>query len=138
LLEGCKALIVDDNMQNIFALTSMLETYGVEVMFSENGEDALRMIQQTPELDVVLMDVMMPDMDGYETTRAIRQMDQFKDLPIIALTAKAMEGDREKCLEAGASDYIPKPVEADKLIDMIKAWTSREGKSEQASNAEAR
>ena len=125
-LSGSKVLVVDDDFRNIFALTSMLETYGAQVVYSESGAQALQMLQDNPNIDVILMDVMMPDMDGFEATRAIRQMESVKDLPIIALTAKAMEGDREKCLEAGASDYIPKPVEGGKLVEMIRAWTAKQ------------
>ncbi|HEU0007533.1 MAG TPA: response regulator, partial [Terriglobia bacterium] len=110
VLAGKKALIVDDDVRNIFALTSALENVQMEVFYAENGRDALSMLENTPDIDVVLMDVMMPEMDGYETMRAIRNMEQFRSLPIIALTAKAMKGDREKCVEAGASDYISKPA----------------------------
>jgi len=124
-LKDRRVLIVDDDVRNIFALTSMLETYGLQVSFSENSEDAIKTLQETGNFDLVLMDVMMPDMDGYEATRAIRQIDKFRNLPIIALTAKAMDGDREKCLDAGASDYITKPVDADKLVDMLRSWTQQ-------------
>jgi CheY-like chemotaxis protein len=120
-----KVLIVDDDMRNIFALTSALENNGVEVVYAENGRDGIETLQSTPGIDVVLMDVMMPEMDGYETTRAIRALGQYNDLPIISLTAKAMAGDREKCLEAGADDYITKPVDIDTLLTMIAKWSGR-------------
>jgi CheY-like chemotaxis protein len=125
LLAGKKALIVDDDMRNIFALTSMLERYQMQVLYAENGREGITLLGNTPDIDVVLMDVMMPEMDGYETTSLIRQKDQFKSLPIIALTAKAMQGDREKCLEAGASDYITKPVDTEQLLSLLRVWLYR-------------
>ncbi|WP_375473897.1 HAMP domain-containing protein, partial [uncultured Nostoc sp.] len=125
LLTGKKALIVDDDMRNIFALTSMLERYQIEVIYAENGREGITLLENTPDIDVVLMDVMMPEMDGYETTRVIRQNDRFKSLPIIALTAKAMLGDREKCIEAGASDYITKPVDTEQLLSLLRVWLYR-------------
>ncbi|MDZ8263822.1 HAMP domain-containing protein [Nostoc sp. ChiQUE01b] len=125
LLTGKKALIVDDDMRNIFALTSMLERYQIEVIYAENGREGITLLENTPDIDVVLMDVMMPEMDGYETTRTIRQNDRFKSLPIIALTAKAMLGDREKCIEAGASDYITKPVDTEQLLSLLRVWLYR-------------
>jgi CheY-like chemotaxis protein len=125
VLAGKKALIVDDDVRNIFALTSALENVQMEVSYAENGRDALSTLESTPDIDVVLMDVMMPEMDGYETMRAIRQMEQFRSLPIIALTAKAMKGDREKCVEAGASDYISKPANVDQLLSLLRVWLYR-------------
>ncbi|BDI17680.1 histidine kinase [Nostoc cf. commune SO-36] len=125
LLAGKKALIVDDDMRNIFALTSMLERYQIQVLYAENGREGIALLETTPDIDVVLMDVMMPEMDGYETTRLIRQNEQFKSLPIIALTAKAMQGDREKCIEAGASDYITKPVDTEQLLSLLRVWLYR-------------
>ena len=95
------------------------------VCFAENGKQALEQLKKDPEVDAVLMDIMMPEMDGYETTRAIREMDRFKSLPIIALTAKAMKGDREKCIAAGASDYITKPVDTDQLLSLLRVWLYR-------------
>ena len=109
-LAGKKVLIVDDDVRNIFALTSMLERWEMIVLRAENGRQALEILRNTPGVDLVLMDIMMPEMDGYETMRAIRSIDRFRDLPIIALTAKAMKDDRQKCIEAGASDYLAKPV----------------------------
>ncbi|MFN6465125.1 MAG: HAMP domain-containing protein [Nostoc sp. DedVER02] len=125
LLAGKKALIVDDDMRNIFALTSMLERYQIQVLYAENGREGINLLETTPDIDVVLMDVMMPEMDGYETTSLIRQNEQFKSLPIIALTAKAMQGDREKCIEAGASDYITKPVDTEQLLSLLRVWLYR-------------
>ncbi|BAY44080.1 GAF sensor hybrid histidine kinase [Scytonema sp. HK-05] len=125
VLAGKKVLIVDDDVRNIFALTSMLERYQMQVLYAENGRDGIEVLQNTPDINVVLMDVMMPEMDGYETTRQIRQNNQFKSLPIIALTAKAMQGDREKCIEAGASDYITKPVDIEQLLSLLRVWLFR-------------
>ncbi|UBF28919.1 response regulator [Kovacikia minuta CCNUW1] len=122
VLAGKKVLIVDDDVRNIFALTSLLEGYQIQVFYAENGQDGIAALQANPDIDVVLMDVMMPEMDGYETTRAIRQNKQFSSLPIIALTAKAMQGDREKCIEAGASDYITKPVDTEQLLSLLRVW----------------
>jgi HAMP domain-containing protein/CheY-like chemotaxis protein/signal transduction histidine kinase len=120
--QGKKILVVDDDVRNIFSITSVLESYGMEVLFAENGKDALRVLGENPAVDLILMDVMMPEMDGYETTRAIREMDQFRALPIIAVTAKAMKGDREKTLAAGASDYITKPVDTEQLMSLMRVW----------------
>jgi hypothetical protein len=122
ILSDRKILIVDDDVRNIFALTSILEDQHMNVIYAENGLEAIKLIQDNPDVEVVLMDVMMPEIDGYETTRRIRGMDQFKNLPIIALTAKAMKGDREKCIEAGASDYIAKPVDTDQLMSLLRVW----------------
>jgi CheY-like chemotaxis protein/two-component sensor histidine kinase len=122
VLANKKVLIVDDDMRNIFAITSMLERYRMQVVYAENGRDGIAVLQTTPDINLVLMDVMMPEMDGYETTRQIRQQEQFKSLPIIALTAKAMQGDREKCIQAGASDYITKPVDNDQLLSLLRVW----------------
>jgi CheY-like chemotaxis protein len=123
-LAGKKVLVVDDDVRNVFALTSVLETYGLDVTYADNGRTCLEMLKVSPDVDIVLMDVMMPEMDGYETMRTIRQMENFQSLPIIALTAKAMQGDREKCLEAGASDYIPKPVDTDRLLAIMSSWVT--------------
>jgi signal transduction histidine kinase/DNA-binding response OmpR family regulator/HAMP domain-containing protein len=124
-LTGKKALVVDDDIRNIFALTSILERYEMDVQYAENGHDALKMLTDNPDIDVVLMDVMMPEMDGYEATRRIRDNEAFAALPIIAITAKAMKGDREKCINAGASDYVTKPVDADQLVSLLRVWLSK-------------
>ncbi len=120
LLAGKKILIVDDDYRNIFALSGVLEVYQMEVLTAENGKAALEILNANPDIDIVLMDIMMPEMDGYETMREIRKNPKFKKLPIIALTAKAMKGDREKCLEAGAFDYIAKPVDINQLVSMFR------------------
>ena len=125
VVAGKNILVVDDDVRNIFSLTSMLEDHGMVVRFAENGKQAIEQIQKDANVDAVLMDIMMPEMDGYETTRAIRAMDQFKSLPIIALTAKAMKGDREKCIAAGASDYITKPVDTEQLLSLLRVWLYR-------------
>jgi CheY-like chemotaxis protein len=122
---GKRVLIVDDDVRNIFSLTSVLESHGMNVAFAENGRDALRLLDAGEPPDLVLMDVMMPELDGYETTRAIRQDPRFRTLPIIALTAKAMKGDREKCIAAGASDYITKPVDTEQLLSLMRVWLYR-------------
>jgi HAMP domain-containing protein/signal transduction histidine kinase/CheY-like chemotaxis protein len=120
-----KVLIVDDDLRNIFALTSVLERQRMQVLFAENGRAGIEVLRTVPGIDIVLMDIMMPEMDGYETMRAVRRMEPFKSLPIIALTAKAMKGDREKCIEAGASDYIAKPVNAEQLLSLLRVWLYR-------------
>jgi CheY-like chemotaxis protein len=124
-LAGKKVLIVDDDPRNLFALTSMLERWSMTTYRAENGGQALDRLRTIPDIDVVLMDIMMPDMDGYETIRAIRRLEGYQALPIIALTAKAMKRDRQKCLEAGASDYIAKPVNAEQLAALLRVWLSR-------------
>lgn len=122
LLTGKHVLIIDDDVRNIFALTSILERYQMQVLFAENGKEGIALLEQTPDIDIVLMDVMMPQMNGYETMQAIRAKPQFQSLPIIALTAKAMVGDREKCIAAGASDYITKPVDIEQLLSLMRVW----------------
>jgi CheY-like chemotaxis protein len=125
ILRDRKILIVDDDIRNIFVMTSVLERFQVQVSYAENGKDGINALQDTPDIDLVLMDIMMPEMDGYETMRAIRKIKKFAKLPIIALTAKAMQDDREKCIEAGASDYITKPVNTDQLLSLMRVWLYR-------------
>jgi len=117
-----KVLVVDDDVRNVFALTSALESRGMSVAFAENGREGIETLKKNPDADLILMDIMMPEMDGYETMRAIRLMPQHESLPIIALTAKAMKGDREKSITAGASDYIKKPVDIDQLLSLMRVW----------------
>jgi len=124
-LKDRKVLIVDDDIRNIFALNSLLERHNMQVITATNGQDAIKLIENTDGLSLVLMDIMMPEMDGYETMRRIRGNQKFRLLPIIALTAKAMKGDREKCLEAGASDYVAKPVNTDQLLSLVRMWLHR-------------
>jgi CheY-like chemotaxis protein len=118
-------LLVDDDARNIFALSSVLERRGMRVLTATTGREAIDIIEKTPELAIVLMDIMMPEMDGYETMGVIRENGAFRRLPIIALTAKAMKGDREKCLEAGASDYLAKPVNTEQLLSALRMWLHR-------------
>jgi HAMP domain-containing protein/signal transduction histidine kinase/CheY-like chemotaxis protein len=125
LLEGRKALVVDDDIRNIFAMTSVLERFKMKVVSAENGKDAIQQLLEQHDIDIVLMDIMLPMMDGYATIRAIREMAPFRELPIVAVTAKAMKGDREKCIAAGASDYICKPVEAEQLRSTLRLWLHR-------------
>ncbi len=124
-LAGKRVLIVDDDVRNIFALTSVLEQYDMKIMSADNGRDAITMLQKDTEIDVVLMDIMMPEMDGLDTTREIRRIPGRKDLPIIAVTAKAMKGDRDRCLEAGAWDYLSKPVDREQLLAALRLWLQR-------------
>ena len=118
-------LLVDDDARNIFALSSVLERRGMRVLTATTGTEAIDLIASTPDLAIVLMDIMMPQMDGYQTIQAIRQKPELRRLPIIALTAKAMKGDREKCLEAGASDYLAKPVNTEQLLSALRMWLHR-------------
>ncbi len=126
MLAGRKVLVIDDDLRNIFALTSVLEQYHLSVLHAENGRAGIEILKQNPDLDLLLTDIMMPEMDGYETTRAIRQIPEFAALPIIALTAKAMKGDRDKCLLAGATDYVTKPVDLDYLLSVLRVCLTRE------------
>jgi CheY-like chemotaxis protein len=125
VLEGKKALIVDDDMRNIFALSTVLHDHGMEIISANNGREAIRLVQEDSSIDIVLMDIMMPEMDGMTTMREIRKLEQRKDLPIIAVTAKAMKGDREKCIDAGAWDYLSKPVDTIHLLGVLKSWLHR-------------
>ncbi len=124
-LNGARILIVDDDARSVFALTGVFERYGAEVLYAENGRAGIESLERNEDISLVLMDVMMPELDGNATMRAIRKMPQFADLPIIALTAKAMKGDREKSIKAGASDYFPKPVETDHLLQLMRHWLRR-------------
>ncbi len=126
MLAGRKVLVIDDDIRNIFALTSVLEQHELKVLHAENGRAGIELLKDAKDIDIVLMDIMMPDMDGYVTTRAIRAIPEFESLPIIALTAKAMKGDREKCLRAGASDYVTKPVDLDHLFSVMRVWMARD------------
>ena len=121
-LAGRKVLIVDDDLRNIFALSTLLERQQMQVLFAENGRDGIEVLEKDPTIEIVLMDIMMPEMDGYDTMRAIRRIPKFRSLPIITLTAKAMKGDRDKCIAAGASDYITKPVDVAQLLSMMRVW----------------
>jgi CheY-like chemotaxis protein len=125
VFEGKKVLIVDDDVRNVFALTSVFERRGMEVVFAENGREGIEALKSNPDVSLVLMDIMMPEMDGYEATRAMREMPEFQRLPIVALTAKAMKGDREKSITSGASDYITKPVDVDQLLSLMRVWLYR-------------
>jgi CheY-like chemotaxis protein len=124
-LAGRRVLLVDDDMRNLFALSKVLRGWGLQVSMAQDGYKALKMLADDEAPELVLMDIMMPGMDGYETIRTIRAQPPFADLPIIALTAKAMLGDREKCLEMGASDYLSKPIDIDKLASMMRVWLQR-------------
>jgi CheY-like chemotaxis protein/HAMP domain-containing protein len=124
-LKGRKILIVDDDMRNVFALSNVMDLRGINVVVGRNGVDGLEKLKQNPDVDLILMDIMMPEMDGYEAMQRIRQDARFNKLPIIALTAKAMKGDRAKCINAGASDYLAKPVDADRLLSLLRVWLHR-------------
>jgi CheY-like chemotaxis protein len=124
-LVGRTVLLIDDDARNIFALSSVLERRGMRVLTATTGSEAIALAETTPDLAIVLMDIMMPEMDGYQTIRVIREKPGFRRLPIIALTAKAMKGDREKCMEAGASDYLAKPVNTEQLLSALRMWLHR-------------
>jgi CheY-like chemotaxis protein len=124
-LVGRTVLLVDDDARNIFALSSVLERRGMNVLTASTGNEAIALVESTQEVAIVLMDIMMPEMDGYQTMQVIRANPAFRRLPIIALTAKAMKGDREKCLEAGASDYLAKPVNTEQLLSALRMWLHR-------------
>jgi CheY-like chemotaxis protein len=125
ILSRRKVLIVDDDMRNIFALSTILEEHDMVIVPINNGRDAIRTLQTDPDVEIVLMDIMMPEMDGIETMREIRKIPELKNLPIVAVTAKAMKGDREKCMEAGAWDYLSKPVDPEQLLSVLRAWLHR-------------
>jgi CheY-like chemotaxis protein len=117
-----KVLLVDDDVRNLFALTTALERFGLDVISAESGHEAIEILKGNPKIDIVLMDIMMPELDGYETMKIIRKNNKHKDLTIIAVTAKAMKGDRQRCIESGASDYITKPVNVDQLSSLMRVW----------------
>jgi CheY-like chemotaxis protein len=125
VLTGRKLVVIDDDIRNIFSLASALEEYGVDLSYAESGRAGLELLAAAPDVDAVLVDIMMPDMDGYETIREIRAKAGFFDLPIIAVTAKAMKGDRQKCIQAGASDYVSKPVDIDQLVSVLRVAIQR-------------
>jgi CheY-like chemotaxis protein len=124
-LAGARILIVDDDIRNIYSLTSVLESHEVEVLHAESGREGIQILEQTPGIDLALIDIMMPEMDGYETMQQIRAKSPLAQLPLIAVTAKAMKGDRQKCLDAGASDYIAKPVDIELLLALLRVWIAR-------------
>jgi CheY-like chemotaxis protein len=125
VLAGRKIVVIDDDIRNIFSLASALEEYGIELSYAESGRAGLEVLDAQPDVDVVLVDIMMPDMDGYETIREIRSRSGLADLPIVAVTAKAMKGDRQKCIQAGASDYVSKPVDIDHLVSVLRVSIQR-------------
>ncbi len=125
ILQGKKVLIVDDDMRNIFALSTVLEEHDMLIVSADNGRDAINILEDDSAVDIVLMDIMMPEMDGMETMRAIRKIPRLKNLPIVAVTAKAMKGDREKCIEAGAWDYLSKPVDTQQMLAVLQGWLHR-------------
>jgi CheY-like chemotaxis protein len=125
VLNGRRMVVIDDDIRNIFSLASALEEYGIELSYAESGRAGLEVLDTQHEVDVVLVDIMMPDMDGYETIREIRSRSHMADLPIVAVTAKAMKGDRQKCIQAGASDYVSKPVDIDHLVSVLRVSIQR-------------
>ena len=138
-LTGRKILIVDDDIRNIYSLTSVLEARGAQVIHAERGQEGINLLETNPDVDAALIDIMMPEMDGYETMRRIRSSEHIAAIPLIAVTAKAMKGDRQKCLDAGASDYIAKPVDIDMLLALLRVTTERTriGKPHQKRRARA-
>jgi CheY-like chemotaxis protein len=125
ILNGRTVVVVDDDIRNIFSLASALEEYGIRLLYAESGRAGIELLRATPDADAMLVDIMMPDMDGYETIREVRAMEGIGDLPIIAVTAKAMKGDRQKCIQAGASDYVSKPVDIDQLVSVLRVSIQR-------------
>ena len=125
VLAGRTVVVIDDDIRNIFSLASALEEYGIDLRYAESGRAGLELLKVTPDVDAMLVDIMMPDMDGYETIREVRALDGFAELPIVAVTAKAMKGDRQKCILAGASDYVSKPVDIDQLISVLRVAIRR-------------
>ena len=121
-LHGKKALIVDDDMRNIFALATVLDNEGMVIVSADNGREAIRLVETDPDIDIVLMDIMMPEMDGIATMQEIRKLPRGRELPMVAVTAKAMKGDRQKCIEAGAWDYLSKPVDPMHLLGVLRGW----------------
>src|SRR5262249_24947018 len=132
ILNGKKVLIVDDDIRNIFALTSILERYNMHILSAETGRDAIQILQDTPDVDVVLMDIMMPEFDGLDTTRAIREIPAYKELPIIAVTAKAMKGDPEKCTEGSSREYLSKAVNGEEVLAVLRAWIRAKAPAQEA------
>jgi CheY-like chemotaxis protein len=124
-LAGARILIVDDDIRNIYSLTSVLESHDVEVLHAEGGREGIAILEQTPDIDIALIDIMMPEMDGYETMQQIRRQPALAEVPLIAVTAKAMKGDRQKCLDAGASDYNAKPVDNELMLALLSVWVGR-------------
>jgi CheY-like chemotaxis protein len=124
-LAGTRILIVDDDIRNIYSLTSVLEAHNVQVLHAERGAEGISILETVPGVDAALVDIMMPEMDGFETMQAIRELPRYRDLPLIAITAKAMKGDREKCIEAGATDYVSKPVDIDQLLAVLRVQFGR-------------
>ena len=125
VFSGKKILVVDDDMRNVYVLSKILEEKTVRVVIGRTGKEGVEQLQGNPDINLVIMDIMMPEMDGYTAMREIRKDERFAGLPIIALTAKAMKGDREKCIEAGANDYLSKPVKTDKLLSLLRVWFQR-------------
>jgi len=124
-LVGRKLAVIDDDIRNIFSLTSALEEHGVELHYAESGRSGIELLNRIPDVDAALIDIMMPGMDGYQTIAEVRANPRFANLPIIAVTAKAMKGDRQKCIEAGASDYVAKPVDIEQLVSVLRVWMHR-------------
>jgi CheY-like chemotaxis protein len=125
IFQSKKILLVDDDMRNLFALSKILKERGMEIIKAENGKIALEILEKQPDIHMVLVDIMMPEMDGYEAMRRIRSNVEFKDLPVIALTAKAMKEDKQKCIDAGANDYITKPIDLERLLSLMRVWLSK-------------
>jgi CheY-like chemotaxis protein len=132
LLAGRKIVVIDDDIRNIFSLTSALEEHGVELHYAESGRAGIELLQRIPDVDAALVDIMMPGMDGYETIQEIRSLNAFTDIPLVAVTAKAMKGDRQKCIDAGASDYVAKPVDLDQLVSVLRVCILRKERDRQA------